>query len=158
MLALWLDQGGTATAYTTTGTLADGISRATDGSLFLSAGLGDSGYFYCHADTGVTLQELLGSALIGRAFSGLEIMANATGHTFAPIPNLDAPEQGIATPMAITCDLDINPDAFSPTDPSPWVFAGTGTVQVYPAPEPSTFVLFGAAGTVMALWRLRRRP
>lgn len=152
MLALWLDQGSTATPYTTAGSMADDLGRATDGSLFLSAGLGATGYFYGHADPSVTLVDLLGDALIGKAFSGLEIMINATGLNLGSIPNLDDLDKGISAPMAITCDLDI------PTNPSPWVFAGTDTARIQPVPEPSTFSLFGAAGTVMALWRLSRRP
>jgi|GEM_PF-6293344 len=157
MLALWLDQGSSATVYTTGGSLADGVARATDGLPFLSAGIGNSGYFYGHTDPTVTLAELMRGALIGQAFGGLEVMTNATGQTLDPIPNPSDLENGVATQMILSCDLSINPAGFSSTNPSPWTLAGTGTAQIYPAPEPSTFALFGVAGTVIALCRLRKR-
>jgi len=53
--------------------------------------------------------------------------------------------------LVLSIDLSINPvGIFQPQD-SPWTLAGTGTAQIFPAPEPSTFALFGVAGTVMAL-------
>ena len=150
MFSLWLDQGSTATTYTTSVSLAEGVARATDGTPFISFGLGDSGYFYGHTFPSVTAD-----LQIGNAFSGLEVLTNATGLNLAPIPNPDDLERGVATPISITCNLAINPEAFY--NASPWALAGTGTAEVYPAPEPSTFALFGAAGVVVALWRPRKR-
>ncbi|EHP86045.1 protein of unknown function DUF1555 [Geobacter metallireducens RCH3] len=157
VLALWLDQGNSATSFTTEGTLADSVARATDGLPFLSAGIGNSGYFYSHTNQSVTMAELLNGAFIGQAFAGLEVLTNATGHGLSPIFNPGDLEKGTATPLVLSCDLGINPAFFSPEPASPWVLAGTGSVQVYPAPEPSTLALFGVAGSVMALCRLRKR-
>lgn len=157
ILALWLDQGIGATGYTTGGSLANGVARATDGNPFLSAGIG-TGYFYSHANPTVTLADLMAGAIIGQAFAGLDVLTNATGHTLAPILNPDELERGIATPMVFSIDLGINPEGLLPPHDSPWTLAGTGTAQIYPTPEPSTLVLFGVAGAVTALWRLRRRP
>lgn len=158
VLALWLDQGSSATTFTTGGSLAEGVARATDGSPFLSAGIGESGYFYSHTDPDITLEEILGGALIGQAFAGLEVLTNGTGHSLTLIPNPGDLDRGIATQLVLSCDLSVNPvGIFSPQD-SPWTLAGTGTAQIYPAPEPSTLALFSAAGVVMALGRLRRRP
>lgn len=156
MFALWLDQGSGATAYTTAGSLANGMAAATDGLPFLSAGIGSSGYFYCHADPTVTLADLMQGALIGQAFAGLEVMTNATDHCLASILNADDMEKGIATQLAVTCDLSINPLGIFQPEASPWTLAGTGTAQIYPAPEPSTFALFGAAGVIIGLSRLRK--
>lgn len=158
MFALWLDQGSEATAYSTGGSLALGVARATDGAPFLSAGIGSSGYFYCHADPAVTLAELMQGALIGQAFAGLEVITNATDHGLASILNADDMEKGVATQLALTCDLSINPLGIFQPEASPWTLAGTGTAQVYPAPEPSTLALFGVAGAVIGLGRLKRRP
>ncbi len=158
MLALWLDQGSGATAYTTVGSLADGTAAATDGLPFISAGIGGSGYFYCHTDPTVTLADLMQGALIGQAFAGLEVMTNATDHCLASILNADDAEKGVATQLALTCDLAINPLGIFQPEASPWTLAGTGTAQVYPAPEPSTLALFGVAGVVIGLVRLKRRP
>ena len=158
ILALWLDQGSSATSFTTGGTLAEGVARATDGLPFLSAGIGGSGYFHSHTNPNITMEEILGGALIGHALAGLEVLTNGTGHSLTPIPNPGDPDRSIATQLALSCDLTVNPvGIFSPQN-SPWTLAGTGTAQIYPTPEPSTLALFGAAGTVMALWRLRKRP
>lgn len=150
MFSLWLDQGSTATTYTTSGTLAEGVTRATDGTLFASFGLGDSGYFYGH-----TFPPNTAGLGIGNAFSGLEVLTNATALNLASILNPDDLERGVATPLSITCNMAINLDAF--TGASPWLLTGTGTAEVYSAPEPSTLALFGAAGCIMALCRLRKR-
>lgn len=158
VLALWLDQGSSATSFTTGGTLAEGVARATDGIPFLSAGIGGSGYFYSHTDPDITMAELMQGGLIGQAFAGLEVLTNATGHDLSPLLNPGDGERGSAAQLVLSCDLSINPDGIFPPYNSPWTLAGTGTVQVYPAPEPSTLALFGAAGTVMALVRLRKRP
>ncbi len=157
MLALWLDQGSGATTYTTGGSLAAGMAAATDGLPFISAGIG-GGYFYCHTDPTVTLADLMQGALIGQAFAGLEVMTNASDHCLASVLNADDVEKGIATPLALSCDLAINPLGIFQPEASPWTLAGTGTAQIYPAPEPSTLALFGVAGAVIGLGRLRRRP
>lgn len=158
ILALWLDQGSSATSFTTGGSLAEGVARATDGLPFLSAGIGGAGYFYSHTNPDITLEQILGGALLGQAFSGLEVLTNGTGHSLVPILNPGDLDRGIPTQLVLSCELSINPEGiFSPQD-SPWTLAGRGTAQIYPTPEPSTLALFGAAGVVMALGRLRRRP
>lgn len=149
MFSLWLDQGSTATTYTTLGSLVEGVNRATDGTPFASFGLGDSGYFYGH-----TFPPNTTGLEIGMAYSGLEVLTNATGLNLASIPNPHDLERGVSTPISITCNMSINPEAFNGA--SPWALTGDGTAEVYPAPEPSTFALFGAAGVVVALFRLRK--
>jgi len=150
MFSLWLDQGSTATTYTTLGSLAEGVTRATDGTPFASFGHGDSGYFYAH-----TYPSITADLRFGKAFSGLEVLTNAMGFNLAPIPNPDDLERGVAMPISITCNMTINPEAVYGA--SPWALAGDGTAEVYPAPEPSTLALFGAAGVVVILWRPRKR-
>lgn len=157
VLALWLDQGSSSTTFTTGGSLAEGVARATDGLPFLSAGIGTSGYFYSHTDPDVTLAELMQGALIGQAFAGLDVLTNATGHDLLPLLNPGDLERGMAMQMVLSVDLSINPTGLFQPEASPWTLAGTGTAQIHPAPEPSTLALFGAAGTVMALWRLKKR-
>lgn len=157
MLALWLDQGGDTGSYTTEGTLAHGVERATAGRPYFSAGIGSSGYFYSHVDPGITPEELMQGALIGQALGGLEVMTNTTGNVFGFIGNPDDQEKMVATELPLSINLFINPDAYLPPWSSPWTLAGYGSAQIHPAPEPSTFALFAVAGGVWVLCRVKKR-
>lgn len=150
ILALYHQTGVGTTTFESNGTMADDLTKATDGNLLFSLGLTPgTGFFYTHANLPVV------SPLVnfsGESWAGLNVVANNTGFpTFLGLNDPNETEMGgagLLTDAILSSELE--PNVFSIFHPnatvgtSPWDFRSNDPGTIHPTPEPSTLVLLGA--------------
>jgi len=167
MFAFYHQIGGGTTIFESNGTMADDVTKATDGGLFMTFGLdatngaGLDGVFGTFDDTGYAYSHpILGANPEGDAFGGLDIKTNNSGFLFAGINDINECEIGgtpgepgvgcavtrpapLLSGLVFTSEFEINPD-FSTF--SPWAFASNDPATLHPLgviPEPSSMWLLG---------------
>jgi hypothetical protein len=163
IIALWHDTG--ATTFESNGTIAQDVSVATDGDLWLTLGYSgleaigdpqdftnDDGYFYSHSAFFVPLINFT-----GETWAGLNAIQNFTGSGFAAINDPNELEMDLAicgfagclqTDGHLSGELEGNPavllaDGTITHEFSPWDFRSNDPAHLLPIPEPSTMLLFG---------------
>ncbi len=161
MFALYLQQGGGTTVFESNGTMLDDVSKATDGSLWVTLGINGDAFVYSHPILGVNPE--------GLAFGGLNVIQNNTGvTTFQGINDPNETEVGgttVLTDLVVSSEFELNPNGFAgralakrpcPTSGcSPWEFRSNDPATVHPAiPEVSSLWLLGLGfGTIGAFGR-----
>ena len=125
-----------STAYDTGGSVSDGISKATDGTLWAALGI-DGGYW----------DALLLSSGIVQAGGGLNITANNTGTMFGTMSNPACPSCVFTDFVATTVSNDNGTSAT-------WRYTGGNNGSLSVLPEAPTSILMVAA--TLALLAIRR--
>lgn len=138
--------------FSATGTLAQGIASATDGNLFLSLAGSPIGGFGTFDGSAITLSSVLtrGAAnpnpfinspnVTGRGL--LDVTGGAAGAFFDT--NTFGCVQADGAPCPNDADKAFTSSGQIPVNPiGAWAFRGTGEVQDFALPEPSSLALLG---------------
>lgn len=166
MFALFTQTGVGTTVFESNGSILDDVTKATDGSKWMSLGYlpgadgtygtaDDDGYFYSHASLGTPLQNFT-----GEAWGALNIVFNGTGYDFVAINDPNESEigdnvlGGVLTSLHLSSELEGNPGFLRGT--SPWAFRSNDPAHLAPVPEPSTMILLGLGLAGFAAYSRKR--
>lgn len=149
VLKMYTDSG---TAFETNGSVADDITKATDGSLwasFTTAG----GYWYTHAPIVPP-----GFGSIGESFGGLNFVTNNTGLPFEKVNDPLEAESFIAgIPPGLFVDIYFSSELEDfGSNPSGWRFGSNDPAVMHPVPEPTSMLLFGMGVFGLVAKKLRK--
>ncbi|MBI3997057.1 MAG: PEP-CTERM sorting domain-containing protein [Candidatus Omnitrophica bacterium] len=151
MFAFYLQQSpDPVTTLESDGTMLDDVTKATDGSLFLTLGFTDPG---AGVDPGYAFTALFPPPLFpaGLSFAGLNLIQNNSGFTFAGLDNpFENVFNGTLQQVVYQTSFNLNPPGLNNPNPdpgtSPWEFISNDPALIHPdtvIPEPSSMWLLG---------------
>ena len=166
MFRLYTQTGGGTTPFESNGTIADDVTKATDGALWATLGLDatnglgvdgipgtpdDTGYAYSHP--------VLGPNLTGEAWGGLTFKINNTGYAFDGINDVNETEIGGTTLLnqfVFSSEFELN-QRFT-QGVSPWEFASNDPAKIHPSvvPEVSSLWMLGMGLSGFGVFRRRK--
>lgn len=152
MIAFYLQTGGGTTAFESNGTMADDVTKATDGGLYFTMGPGVSavdvgpGVTYSHVNF-----NFVSPLFPVQTFGGLNVLTNNTGLGFAGIPGsalLFDPDGLVGTNHVLFKSAIVpNPNRLAPPIgvDSPWLFRSDDPAFLLPTtiPEVSSLWMLG---------------
>ena len=133
MFRFYLDSPASS-LFESNGTLADDVTKATNGSLLFSLGL------LVPTDVAGSDVDLIGPGGLpgGRAFGALSLIQNNTGIDFQSVTS-----EGFTADLVFTSEFERNPGGLASGGSSPWEFRSNDPAVLHPVPEVSSLWMLG---------------